>query len=75
MINWNVTAILISNSRIDGVPKLVSELHIVGASQTSVITCSNEVNQTSTSTIFISSGTYYSLLQYLFILVLNLTKI
>ena len=61
MINGNVTAILVSNTRIGGVPELVSELHIIGASQTSVITCSNEVNQTSMRTTFISSGTYCSL--------------
>ena len=48
---------LISNTRIDGVPELVSELHIVSASQTSVITCINEIYGTSTNTTFISSGT------------------
>ena len=63
MINRNVTAILISNMRINEVPELVSELHVIDASQTSVITCSSELNQTSVSTPFISSGTYYSFLQ------------
>ena len=58
MINGNVTATLISNTRINEVPELVSELHIVSASQTSVITCSSELNQTSVSTTFVGSGTY-----------------
>jgi hypothetical protein len=57
MVNENVTAILTSNTRIGGVPVLVSELHIIGADQSSVISCTSETNGTSARTTFVSSGT------------------
>jgi hypothetical protein len=56
MVNGNVTAILTSNTNINGVPVLVSELRIFGADQTSVITCTSETNATSSITTFVSSG-------------------
>ena len=57
MINGNVTAILTNSIMIDGVPVLVSMLHIVGASQTSVITCSSNSGASERITFF-GSGTY-----------------
>jgi hypothetical protein len=58
IVHGDVTATLTSNTMIDGVPVLVSELHIIGADQSSVITCTSETNGTSARTMFDSSGTY-----------------
>ena len=66
MINGNVTATLTNNTMIDGVPELISALHIVSASQNSVITCSSTTNGSLATTEF-TSGTcihvhnYYAL--------------
>ena len=57
MINEDVIATLISNTMIGGVPVLVSELRIIGADRSSVITCASETNVTSTRVMFNSSGT------------------
>ena len=57
MINGNVTAILTSNTNIDGVPILVSELHII-ADQASTVTCTSETNSSATSKVFTISGMY-----------------
>ena len=59
MINGNVTATLRSNTEINGVPVLVSELHIVGAKQRSMITCESATNGSSASTEISIPGTYY----------------
>ena len=56
LINGNVTAILTNNIMIDGVPELVSVLRVVGANQSSMITCRSETNGSSASTEFVSSG-------------------
>ena len=59
MINGNVTAVLTNNTRIGGVPVLVSELHIVDANQRSMITCESVTNESSASTVISIPGTYY----------------
>ena len=56
MINGNVTATLTNNTMIDGVPELVSVLHVVGANQSSMIKCESVTNGSSASTEFVSSG-------------------
>jgi hypothetical protein len=71
-INGNVIAILTSNTMIGGVPVLVSELHIIGADQSSVITCSSETNGTSARTTFVSSGTC-TCTMYTFIITIIIT--
>ena len=59
MVNGNVTAVLINNTEIDGVPVLVSELRIVSANQNSIITCNSETSSSPpSSTEFIVPGTY-----------------
>ena len=55
MINGNVTAKLTSNIDIDGVPILVSELHII-ADQASTVTCTSETTTSSNNTLFNVSG-------------------
>ena len=55
-INGNATAILTNSIMIDGVPELVSVLRIVGANQSSMITCRSVTNGSSASTEFVSSG-------------------
>ena len=57
--NGNVTATLINNTMIDGVPVLVSELRIVFANQDSTITCNSETSSLRpNSTEFTVPGTY-----------------
>ena len=59
IVNENVTAVLINNTMIDGVPVLVSELRIVNANQNSIITCDSETSGSRpNSTEFIVPGTY-----------------
>ena len=57
IINGNVTATLINNTNIDGVPTLVSEMRIV-ADQNSTVTCTSQTNSSSMSTTLIVSGMY-----------------
>jgi hypothetical protein len=57
-INRNVITTLTSNTRIGGIPELISELRISHAEVSSEITCTSETNATSVSTMFNSSGTY-----------------
>ena len=56
-INGNVIATLISNTDINGVPTLVSELRIV-ADQASTVTCGSQATSRINSTMFHVSGTY-----------------
>ena len=72
MINRNVTAILTSNTMIGGVPVLVSELHIVGANQRSVITCESVTNESSANTEISIPGTCYTNAQWYIIIMQNL---
>ena len=60
VINENVTAILTSNTMMDGVPVLVSDLRIISANQNSMIKCDSITNEGSNSTNFIVPGTYYT---------------
>ena len=55
MINGNATATLISNTNINGVPTLVSELHII-ADQASTVTCTSEIAGSAYSIMFNVSG-------------------
>ena len=55
-INGDVTATLISNTNISGIPVLVSELHII-ADQASTVTCIN-TNSGAMSQVFNISGMY-----------------
>ena len=57
IINGNVTATLINNTNIDGVPTLVSEMRIV-ADQNSTVTCTSQTNSSSMSTTLNVSGMY-----------------
>ena len=56
MTDGNVTATLISNTNIDGVPTLVSELRII-ADQASTVTCTSEATTSEDSAMFNVSGT------------------
>ena len=56
MIDGNVTATLISNTDINGVPVLVSELCIV-VDQASTVTCGSESTSSEDSAVFNVSGT------------------
>ena len=59
IVNENVTAVLINNTMINGVPVLVSELRIVSANQNSIIICDSETSSSRpSSTEFIVPGTY-----------------
>ena len=59
MINGNVTATITNNTNINGVPTLVSELHIA-ADQNSTVTCTVP-NGGEASKEFYIAGTYYIL--------------
>ena len=67
-INGNVTATLISNTNISGVPTLVSELRIV-ADRASTVTCRSETISSEDSIMFSVSGIVwiYILIRYIFV--------